>query len=63
MLVLSRNVGEEIVIMDDIVVTVLRISGGRVRLGIVAPDDVPVDRREVYESKKQDGLRRTAARR
>ena len=48
MLVLTRRVGERIVISDDIQITVLAITGGRVRLGIAAPESVRVDRREVY---------------
>ena len=47
MLVLSRKVGEQIVIAENVTVTVLEIRGGRVRLGIQAPADVPVHRREV----------------
>ena len=47
-LVLTRQVGEGIVITGDIQVTVLAITGGRVRLGIAAPESVRVDRREVY---------------
>lgn len=49
MLVLSRKRDEQVVIGDDIVVTVVEIRGDRVRLGISAPRDVPVHRREVYE--------------
>ena len=44
MLVLSRRLGEEIVINGNIRVTVVGVKGDRVRLGIVAPDNVPVDR-------------------
>jgi carbon storage regulator len=47
MLVLTRKVGEKVVIGDDIVVTVVEIRNGQVRLGIEAPDDVSVDRLEV----------------
>ena len=46
MLVLTRKEGESIVIGDNIVVTVVEIRGGKVRLGIVAPQDVPAHRRE-----------------
>jgi carbon storage regulator len=49
MLVLSRHIGEEIVIGDEIRVTVVAVQGDRVRLGITAPRSVPVDRLEVYE--------------
>lgn len=51
MLVLSRYEDESIVIGDDIVVTVVEIRGGKVRLGIEAPRDVPVDRIEARERK------------
>ena len=49
MLVLSRKLEEQIVIADNIVVTVLEISGGKVRLGIEAPREMPVNRKEVHE--------------
>ena len=49
MLVLSRRVGEEIIINDNVRVTVVAVKGDRVRLGIVAPRDVTVDRSEVHE--------------
>ena len=51
MLVLSRKVGEEIVIGNDIRIQVVELRGGNVRLGIVAPDDVVVDRQEVHEKR------------
>jgi len=47
MLVLSRKVGERIWIGEDISVTVVRISGGGVRLGIEAPHELPVVREEL----------------
>ena len=50
MLVLSRKKNESIVINSDIVVTVIEVRGDKVRLGIVAPKDVPVHREEVYEA-------------
>ena len=50
MLVLSRKKNESIVINNDIVMTVVEIRGDKVRLGIVAPKDVPVHREEVYEA-------------
>ena len=51
MLVLSRNVDESIVINDNIIVTVVGIKGERVRIGVTAPSDVPVDREEVHNRK------------
>lgn len=50
MLVLSRKKNESIVICDNIVVTVIEIRGDKVRLGIEAPKDVTVHRREVYDA-------------
>lgn len=47
MLVLARRVGEEIVIGDDIHVTVLEVRGNQVRLGVVAPQSVRVLREEI----------------
>lgn len=47
MLVLSRKEGEEIVIGKDIVITVVDIEHGKVRLGISAPRDVPIFRKEL----------------
>jgi len=50
MLVLSRRKDEDIVIGDDIVVKVVDVRGDKVRLGIEAPRDKAVHRREVYEA-------------
>ena len=50
MLVLSRQLEESIVIGDEIVVKVVDIRGDKVRLGIVAPDRIPVHRQEVQEA-------------
>lgn len=53
MLVLSRKTNESIVINDNVVVTVVEIRGDKIRLGIEAPKDVIVHRREVYEAIKR----------
>ncbi len=50
MLVLSRKVGESIVIGDDVVVTILEIRGDLIRVGIDAPRHIKVHRREVFEA-------------
>jgi carbon storage regulator len=50
MLVLSRKKNESIVINNDITITVVEIRGDKVRLGIVAPKDVPVHRQAVWEA-------------
>lgn len=49
MLVLSRQLDESIMIGDDIVITIVDIRGDKVRLGIAAPQSIPVHRQEVYE--------------
>ena len=58
MLVLTRKTDESIMIGDDIEVTVLAISGEKVRIGIQAPRDVPVFRHEVYLDIQQSGSHR-----
>lgn len=50
MLVLSRKQNESIVIAGTITVTVVEIAGNKIRLGIDAPRDVPVHRKEVYDA-------------
>ena len=53
MLVLSRKNNESIVIGDGIVITIVDIRGDKVRLGIEAPKEVPVHRREVFDAIKE----------
>ena len=50
MLVLSRQKDESIVIGDDVEVTIVDVRGNKVRLGITAPKNISVHRREVYEA-------------
>lgn len=50
MLVLSRNKGQEIVIGEDISIVILEVRGERVRVGIDAPAEIPVHRREVKDA-------------
>lgn len=57
MLVLSRQRDESIVINDNVVVTIVDIRGDKVRLGIEAPKEVAVHRREVYEAIQRENLR------
>ena len=61
MLVLSRKKNESIVINNDIVITIVEIRGDKVRLGIVAPKDVPVHRQEVYEAIQREQLKTQGA--
>ncbi len=56
MLVLSRKLNESIVINYDIVVTVLGVKGDRVRLGIEAPGEIPVHRKELYEKMQNEAI-------
>jgi len=55
MLVLSRQRDESIMIGDKVVITIVDIRGDKVRLGIEAPQEVPVHRQEVYEAIKREG--------
>ena len=49
MLILTRRVGETLVVGDDVTVTVLGVKGNQVRLGVNAPKDVSVHREEIYQ--------------
>ena len=55
MLVLTRKVGQSIVIGDGIEVVVLEVRGEQVRLGIRAPKDVAVHRKEIYDQIAEEG--------
>lgn len=54
MLILTRKVDERLMIGDEVIITVLGITGGQVRIGINAPRDVDVHREEVYERIKAE---------
>ncbi len=56
MLVLSRQRDETIMIGDDIEITIVDIRGDKVRLGITAPTEIPVHRKEVYEAIRRENV-------
>jgi carbon storage regulator len=61
MLVLSRKKNESIVINNDITIVVVEIRGDKVRLGVEAPKEVPVHRREVYDAIRRNEAEAEAA--
>jgi carbon storage regulator len=56
MLVLTRKLEESIVIADDIVITILSIDRDKVKIGIAAPRDVPVMRKELYQAVQEQNI-------
>ena len=54
MLILTRRVGEKVMIGDEISVTVLRVKGNQVRLGVEAPKSVSVQREEIFNRMKHE---------
>ncbi len=54
MLILTRRVGETLVIGDDVRITLLSVNGNQARLGTEAPRDIPVHREEIYNKIKDE---------
>lgn len=61
MLILTRRVGETLMIGDDVTVTVLGVKGNQVRIGVNAPKDIAVHREEIYERIKREQQENAAA--
>jgi carbon storage regulator len=54
MLILTRRIGESVMIGDDVTITVLRVKGNQVRLGVNAPKNVSVQREEILQRMQDD---------
>jgi len=57
MLVLSRKLGEKIVIGDNVVITIVKIDRNQIRIGIEAPQDIPVYREEIAPNRPEATVR------
>ena len=62
MLILTRRVGETVMIGDDVTVTVLGVKGNQVRIGVNAPKNVAVHREEIFERIKREAAGRVPGR-
>ncbi len=61
MLVLSRQKDESIMVGDNVEITIVDVRGDKVRLGITAPREIPVHRKEVFEAIKREEAEKLAA--
>lgn len=61
MLVLTRKLGETIIIGDNVSVTVLGINGGQIKLGVTAPKSISVHREEIYDRIQKEGNKKELA--
>ncbi len=59
MLILTRRVGESLMVGDEITITVLGVKGNQVRIGVNAPRDVAVHREEIYNRIQEDDTNKT----
>lgn len=60
MLILTRKIGEQIRIGDDITITLLEVKGKKVKLGITATEELQIHRQEIYERIKSENVRSAA---
>lgn len=58
MLILTRRVGETLIIGDEVSVTVLAVKGNQIRIGVDAPKEVSVHREEIYQRIQSEGARK-----